>query len=159
MPKRRARLTPPRKQKAAASPATSRSRSLPAAAARLTEGDVQWAAVQADEAAERLKAAGAAMLLAQKELADRTLLATKLSEARDANTSAAKMSELAEQRCAEAAQRQRDVAIAKEHAKQAVKRKQEAEDSLRSVRATASEAMEAVAELRSTLFSDSGSDA
>ena len=99
------------------------------------------------------------MLLAQKELADRTLLATKISEARDASASAAKMSELAEQRGAEAAQRQQDVAIAKEHAKQAVKRKQEAEDSLRSVRASEREAMEAVAELRSTLFSDSGSDA
>ena len=49
--------------------------------------------------------------------------------------------------------------IAQEHAKQAVKRKQEAENSLRSVRAREHEAMEAVAQLRSTLFSDSGSDA
>ena len=154
MPKRRARLTPPRKQKAAASPATSRSRSLPAAAARLTEGDVQWAAVQADEAAERLKAAGAAMLLAQKELADRALLATKLSQAKALSVSASQTAKVLEQCAREAEQRQKDAALAKEQAREATRRKQEVSDALKAVRAREQEAVTAVEELQRALSRD-----
>ena len=68
MPKRGRgpRLTLPRKSHARRPPPASSGFSP----GGITDGDVQWAAVQVDEAAERLKAAERGMLDAQKELAD-----------------------------------------------------------------------------------------
>ena len=117
----------------------------------LTDGEVQWAAVQVDVAAERLKAAEHTMLVAQRELADRALLATKMSEAKALSVSAARLAELAQQR-------QHDAALAEEQATLAAQRKQEADEGLEDARAKEREAMEAVAELRSSL-SSSESDA
>ena len=80
---RGSRLTPPRK-KHARQPRTTTS----FGPVGITDGDVQWAALQVDEAADRLKGTEQAMLDAQKELANRTMLATKMSEAKAVSVSA-----------------------------------------------------------------------
>ena len=121
----------------------------------VTDGDVQWAAVQVDEAVERLKAAEQAMLDAQKELADRTLLATKLSQAKALSVSASQTAKVLEQCAREAEQRQNDAALAKEQAREATKRKQEVSDTLKAVRAREQEVITAVDELQRALSRDS----
>ena len=131
------RLTPPRKQhkkKASSSPSEP----------PLTDGDVQWAAMQVDVAVDRLKDAELAMLRAHEELAARTLLATRMSEARALGATAAQMAEVHEQRRHEAT-------IATEHAAQAAQRERDAGTSLEETRARERDAMEVVATLQRSL--------
>ena len=136
-----ARLTPPRKhhkKQAASTPSEP----------PLTDGDVQWAAMQVDVAVDRLKDAELAMLRAHEDLAARTLLATRMSSARALGASAAKMAEVLEQRKHEAA-------IATEHAAQAAQREREAGASLQETRARERDAMEEVSTLQRSLTSSS----
>ena len=135
----------------AARPTRKQAKTAAAAALPITDGEVQWATVQVDVAAERLKAAEHTMLVAQRELADRALLATKMSEAKALSVSAARLAELAQQR-------QHDAALAEEQATLAAQRKQEADEGLEDARAKEREAMEAVAELRSSLSSSENDD-
>jgi hypothetical protein len=131
------RLTPPRKQhkkKASSSPSEP----------PLTDGDVQWAAMQVDVAVDRLKDAELAMLRAHEDLAARTLLATRMSEARALGATAAQMAEVHEQRRHEAT-------IATEHAAQAAQRERDAGTSLEETRARERDAMEVVATLQRSL--------
>ena len=135
------RLTPPRKQhkkKAAASPSEP----------PLTDGDVQWAAMQVDVAVDRLKDAELAMLRAHEDLAARTLLATRMSEARAIGTTAAQMAEVLERR-------QHEAAVATEHAAQAAQRERDAGASLEATRARERDAMEEVSTLQRSLTSSS----
>ena len=152
---RATRWTKPRKQQQARPSTTPNAATAPAA---FTDGDVQWAAVQMDEAAERLKAAEQAMIDAQKELSDRALLATKLSHAKALSVSAAQTARLLEQCALEADQRQHDAAMAKEQAREAARRKQEASDTLKEVRAQELEAVTAVVELQRALSRDPSED-
>ena len=147
---RTTRWTKPRKQQMRPGTTTNA-----ATAPIVTDGDVQWAAVQVDEAVERLKAAEQAMLDAQKELADRTLLATKLSQAKALSVSASQTAKVLEQCAREAEQRQNDAALAKEQAREATKRKQEVSDTLKAVRAREQEVITAVDELQRALSRDS----
>ena len=114
----------------------------------LTDGDVQWAAMQVDVAVDRLKDAELAMLRAHEDLAARTLLATRMSSARALGASAAKMAEVLEQRKHEAA-------IATEHAAQAAQRERDAGASLEATRARERDAMEEVSTLQRSLTSSS----
>jgi hypothetical protein len=150
---RGSRLTPPRK-KHARQPRTTTS----FGPVGITDGDVQWAALQVDEAADRLKGTEQAMLDAQKELANRTMLATKMSEARAVSVSAEQLANMLDQRSSEAEQRQQDAQLAKEQARQAVQRKQEASESLAGMRTKERDALEAVAELQRTLSSSEPSE-
>ena len=147
---RTTRWTKPRKQQMRPGTTTNA-----ATAPIVTDGDVQWAAVQVDEAVERLKAAEQAMLDAQKELADRTLLATKLSQAKALSVSASQTAKVLEHCAREAEQRQNDAALAKEQAREATKRKQEVSDTLKAVRAREQEVITAVDELQRALSRDS----
>ena len=63
-----------------------------------------------------------------------------------------------DQRSSEAEQRQQDAQLAKEHARQAVQRKQEASESLAGMRTKERDALEAVAELQRTLSSSEPSE-
>ena len=131
------RLTPPRKQhkkKAASTPSEP----------QLTDGDVQWAAMQVDVAVDRLKDAEQAMLRAHEELAARRLLATRMSEAKVLGTTAAQMAEVHEQRKHEAT-------VASERAAQAAQREREAGVSLEDTRARERNAMEEVSTLQRSL--------
>ena len=119
---------------------------------------LQGAALQVDEAADRLKGTEQAMLDAQKELANRTMLATKMSEAKAVSVSAEQLANMLDQRSSEAEQRQQDAQLAKEHARQAVQRKQEASESLAGMRTKERDALEAVAELQRTLSSSEPSE-
>ena len=136
-----ARLTPPRKQhkkQAASTPSEP----------PLTDGDVQWAAVQVDVAVDRLKDAELAMLRAHEDLAARTLLATRMSAAKALGTTAAQMAEVLEQR-------QHEAAVATEHAAQAAQRERDAGASLEATRARERDAMEEVSTLQRSLTSSS----
>ena len=157
MPKRGRgpRLTLPRKSHARRPPPASSGFSP----GGITDGDVQWAAVQVDEAAERLKTAERGMLDAQKELADRSMLATKMSEAKALSVNAEQLARMLGQRSNEAEQRQREVQLAKEQAKESMQRKQEANDSLADVRSKEREAIESVMELQRSLSSSEPSEA
>ena len=150
---RGSRLTPPRKTHTR-QPRTSSG----FGPVGITDGDVQWAALQVDEAADRLKGTEQAMLDAQKELANRTMLATKMSEAKAVSVSAEQLAKMLDQRSSEAEQRQQDAQLAKELARQAVQRKQEASESLAGMRTKERDALEAVAELQRTLSSSEPSE-
>ena len=151
---RASRSTKPRKQKARAGTATPQVATVPT----ITDGDVQWAAVQLDDATDRLKAAEQAVLDAQKELADRAQLATKLSHAKALSVSAAHTAKLLDQYAREAEQREHDAALAKEQAREAARRKQKASDALKEVRAQELEAAMAVAELQQALSRNPSED-
>ena len=116
----------------------------------LTDGDVQWAAMQVDVAVDRLKDAELAMLRAHEDLAARTLLATRMSEARALGTTAAQMAEVLEQR-------QHEAAVATEHAAQAAQRERDAGASLEDTRTRERDAMEEVSTLQRSLTSSSNS--
>ena len=145
------RSTPPRKTTPRQSGTTS--------AMPITDGDVKWAVVQVDEAAERLKAAEHAMLGAQRELADRSRLAAKMSEANALSLSALQMTTLAAQRSEEAERRQREARLAKEQAEEALERKRSANTGLAEARAKERDAVAAVAELQRALSSAEPSEA
>ena len=92
---------------------------------------------------------------AKRELAERTRLLAKMTEAHELHASAALSAHLLEQRAAEAEQRQRDAALAKEQAKIAAQRKQEAHDALQSARQRGQAADEAVEQLQQSLSASS----
>ena len=76
-------------------------------------------------------------------------------DAHELRVSAAQLVRLLESREAEVKQRQNDAALAREQAKLAVKRKQEARDALQSIRQRERAAKEAVAELQQSLSASS----
>ena len=119
----------------------------------ITDGDVKRAAVQVDEATDRLKVAEKAVLDAERELFNRSKLAAKMCEAHALSVSASHMTTLAAQRSEEAERRQREARAAKEQAEQATERKRSANASLAEARAKERDAVAVVAELQRALLS------
>lgn len=122
---------------------------------RMTASEVRWADVQIDEAARRVKAAEEVLACRKRELVERTRLHAQMTDAHELRVSAAQLVRLLESREAEVKQRQNDAALAREQAKLAVKRKQEARDALQSIRQRERAAKEAVAELQQSLSASS----
>jgi len=120
-----------------------------------TASAVRWADVQVDTAARRVQQIEEQLAGAKRELAERTRLLAKMTEAHELHASAALSAHLLEQRAAEAEQRQRDAALAKEQAKIAAQRKQEAHDALQSARQRGQAADEAVEQLQQSLSASS----
>ena len=111
--------------------------------------------VQIDEAARRVKAAEEVLACRKRELVERTRLHAQMTDAHELRVSAAQLVRLLESREAEVKQRQNDAALAREQAKLAVKRKQEARDALQSIRQRERAAKVAVAELQQSLSASS----
>ena len=122
---------------------------------RMTASEVRWADVQIHEAARRVKAAEEVLACRKRELVERTRLHAQMTDAHELRVSAAQLVRLLESREAEVKQRQNDAALAREQAKLAVKRKQEARDALQSIRQRERAAKEAVAELQQSLSASS----
>ena len=120
-----------------------------------TASAVRWADVQVDTAARRVQQIEEQLAGAKRELAERTRLLAKMTEAHELHASAALSAHLLEQRAAEAEQRQRDAALAKEQAKIAAQRKQEAHEALQSARQRGQAADEAVEQLQQSLSASS----
>ena len=120
-----------------------------------TASAVRWADVQVDTAARRVQQVEEQLASAKRELAERSRLLAKMNEAHELHASAALSAHLLEQRAAEAEQRQRDAALAKEQAKIAAQRKQEAHEVLQTARQRGKAAYEAVVELQQSLSASS----
>ena len=85
--------------------------------------------------------------------------ATKMSEAKALSVNAEQLAKMLGQRSNEAEQRQREVQLAKEQAKESMQRKQEVSDSLADVRSKEREAIASVMELQRSLSSSEPSEA
>ena len=120
-----------------------------------TASAVRWADVQVDTAARRVQQIEEQLASAKRDLAERSRLLEKMTEAHELHASAALSAHLLEQRAAEAEQRSRDAALAKEQAKIAAQRKQEAQAALQSARQRGQAADEAVVELQQSLSASS----